>query len=98
VKDDTVSQSPLPATGPLAYWVYISCSARPFREDELLALLQKSRENNERLRLTGTLLYKDGNFIQMLEGPEDTVQAMTEKIGRDARHGSPVSLVHAHRT
>ena len=34
------------------------------------------------------LLYKDGNFMQILEGPEKAVQKLREKIKRDPRHGN----------
>lgn len=40
------------------------------------------------------LIYKDGNFIQVLEGEEPVVRKLFEKIWRDARH-KLVSIIHA---
>ncbi len=85
---------PLPAP-PLSYWVYISSAAPSFRPEDIQRLLEKSRLNNARLGLTGMLLYKEGQFLQMLEGPETVVQEMAAKISHDARHCSIVSLIRA---
>lgn len=66
--------------------VYVSSARELFSDEDLKALLAQSRENNQRLGLTGMLLYKDGNFMQLLEGPEDTVMALYARIERDPRH------------
>lgn len=66
--------------------VYVSSAKELFSDDDLKTLLQKSREKNHRLDLTGMLLYKDGNFMQLLEGPEDVVMSLYSVIERDARH------------
>jgi hypothetical protein len=47
--------------------VYSSSAVKPFSEEELVALLQQSRQNNERLAITGMLLYKDLGFMQVIE-------------------------------
>jgi hypothetical protein len=39
------------------------------------------------------LLYKDGNFMQVLEGEEAPVQALYAKIRRDPRHRGVLSLL-----
>jgi hypothetical protein len=57
-----------------------------------MALLLQSREKNTRLGLTGMLLYKDGNFIQALEGPDDAVEALYRSIERDPRHHGVLRL------
>jgi hypothetical protein len=49
-------------------------------------LLQKARVENERLQLTGMLLYSDGNFFQVLEGEPDSVDGMYKKLHLDKRH------------
>jgi hypothetical protein len=66
--------------------VYVSMAVIPFSNLQLIELLQKSRENNEGLGITGMLLYKDGNFMQVLEGEEDSVLALKAKIAGDPRH------------
>lgn len=67
--------------------VYVSAAARPFGESDLSALLTKAREKNERLGLTGMLLYVGNNFMQLLEGPADALGPLIETIKRDPRHG-----------
>jgi hypothetical protein len=73
--------------------VYVSTATAPFSDEHLVALLEKSRTNNTRLELTGLLLYKDGQFMQALEGPDDAVQALYAVIERDPRHRNVRALV-----
>ncbi len=56
------------------------------RDQDLADLLQQARANNQRKAITGMLLYKDGRFIQLLEGHEDQVQDSFERIRKDERH------------
>ena len=39
-------------------------------------MLTEARERNQQLGVTGLLLYKDGDFIQLLEGDKATVKAL----------------------
>ncbi|MBK9207916.1 MAG: BLUF domain-containing protein [Anaerolineales bacterium] len=59
--------------------IYVSTSVRLLSDDELMDILKVSRENNSVSDVTGLLLYKGGNFMQVLEGPEDVVNALYEK-------------------
>lgn len=72
--------------------VYASTAVRLMEREELLELLSKSRANNERLGITGMLLYKDGNFMQALEGPEDKVKSLHARIDSDPRHKGLITL------
>ena len=65
---------------------YVSSAVREFTNTELLYLLKKSREKNERLGITGILLYRGGNFMQVLEGDEQSVRYLYEIIYEDPRH------------
>ena len=56
------------------------------RDQDLADLLAQARANNQRKNITGMLLYKDGRFIQLLEGHEDVVRASFERIRKDDRH------------
>jgi hypothetical protein len=60
--------------------------------EELLDILKVSRENNVAKDVTGLLLYKGGNFMQALEGPDDVVMALYETIKKDPRH-KDVSII-----
>ena len=73
--------------------LYVSSATQLFSEEDLKDLLQQSRANNTRLDLTGMLLYKDGNFMQVLEGPDDALTAVFAKIERDPRHHSVLPLL-----
>ena len=66
--------------------VYVSYASHKMSGDELKSLLEEARENNAKLDVTGMLLYRDGFFIQALEGAEDTVMPLYDKIAKDERH------------
>jgi hypothetical protein len=66
--------------------VYVSSASRPLREEEILEILHVARLNNEKLDITGMLLYRGGNFLQVLEGPSGAVDTVLQKIKRDPRH------------
>jgi hypothetical protein len=70
----------------LFFLVYVSSAVVPFSSAELADLLGRSRANNARLDVTGMLLYKDGNLMQVLEGEEATVRALYATIAGDPRH------------
>jgi hypothetical protein len=78
---------------PLLSLVYTSASTHLMTEAELDALLMKSRERNSQLGLTGMLLYYDGAFIQVLEGPEENVRMLYTRIGQDPRHHRVIRLL-----
>lgn len=73
--------------------VYLSSATTHFSDDGLTELLQLSRVNNARLNITGMLLYNDGNFIQVLEGPDDAVRKLYNKIARDPRHSGLTTVI-----
>ncbi len=73
--------------------VYASSATNSFSRSELLELLTKARTTNTKLGITGMLLYKDGNFIQVLEGEEAAVRALYAKIEQDARHAGIIALL-----
>ncbi len=70
----------------LFHVVYVSAATRLFEKDDLVALMKNSAERNTRVGITGLLLYKDGNIIQVLEGPEAEVRETFARIERDPRH------------
>ena len=66
--------------------VYVSTQTSRFTDQDLETLLRQSRRNNLVSEITGLLLYKDGNFMQILEGPKPNVHATLAKIKNDPRH------------
>src|SRR4028118_510447 len=74
------------------FLVYVSSATRPFSGEDLHILLETCRKNNAELGVTGMLLYKDGNFMQVLEGDEGAVRGLYERIAADPRHGGEITL------
>jgi hypothetical protein len=75
--------------------VYVSSAVRLFNNTELAELLEVSRRNNAKAEITGMLLYKDGNFMQFLEGPKENVCSLLERIKEDPRHRGMIVLMQA---
>ena len=74
--------------------VYSSVASAPFTTTELDALLEHSRANNRRRGLTGVLVHRDGQFMQVLEGPGAEIDALLTTISSDPRH-SGVWMLHS---
>jgi hypothetical protein len=66
--------------------VYVSVASRPFGQQDLVELLESARADNAKLGITGLLLFRDGAFMQALEGPKSQVTGLFEKIKEDERH------------
>lgn len=63
-------------------------SSQPFGYDEavLNGILMDARRCNTRDDITGALVCRHDIFLQLLEGPKDSVHATYERIKRDDRH------------
>ena len=72
--------------------VYISKAAQEMNEDELVDLLNVSRRNNILKNVTGMLLYRNGEFMQALEGNKESVEELFNIISQDDRHESVIVL------
>lgn len=68
------------------YLLYASSAVRPFEAIELDSLLQVSRRNNDAVNVSGMLLHHGGSFLQYLEGNEQDVSGVFERISKDPRH------------
>lgn len=75
------------------FQVYASSATNLFSELDLQALLRQCRENNTALGITGMLLYKDGNFMQVLEGDETVIRQLLARIRTDPRHAGMMTLL-----
>lgn len=73
--------------------LYTSNARTPFGDDDLAELLAQSRASNAAKDLTGMLLYRGGRFVQVLEGPEQTVRDIVATIGADPRHSDMRVLI-----
>jgi hypothetical protein len=70
----------------LYFLLYVSSATKLFSRHELDGILATSRNNNAALDVSGILLYKDGNLMQLLEGDKRAVVPLYAKIGQDSRH------------
>ena len=66
--------------------VYISTATAPLDDAALHGILTRARENNARLDVTGMLLYREGQFVQILEGASGAVHDLADEIRADPRH------------
>jgi hypothetical protein len=74
---------------------YASVARQPSSAAQRQALIMKSRVNNQRVGVTGALLYRSGRFIQVVEGEAAAVRALLARIAADPRHGELVVLHEA---
>jgi hypothetical protein len=77
----------------LIHCIYVSAATHDFGRTELTDLLQAARRTNKRLGVTGMLLFAEGTFFQILEGPPQTVDALYERIARDTRHAEVAKII-----
>jgi hypothetical protein len=68
------------------FLIYTSTASRLMSDVELNSLLTDCRACNSRDALTGMLLYKDGSFMQVLEGEKERVLLTFSRIQKDTRH------------
>jgi hypothetical protein len=65
---------------------YVSEPAQGMSFLGLMRLLYHSYLRNLRLEITGALIYENNQFGQVIEGPEDVIESLWEKIQQDNRH------------
>lgn len=74
--------------------VYFSNSTGPFEEEDLSVILEQSRRNNAQSGITGVMLYVRGSIVQVLEGRQDAVEAMYQRILNDDRHSNVIGVLN----
>ncbi len=72
--------------------IYISVADPLIDEQDIAAMLVEARRNNRRDALTGALIFNGRNFLQLLEGPADKVNACLAIIRRDPRHSGMIEI------
>lgn len=78
--------------------IYCSQATHDVSPEELVALLEVSRRNNEAVGLSGMLLYSSQSFLQVLEGDPAALEETYRRIGADARHANLRLLMDAEVT
>lgn len=77
---------------------YASEEVSPFNRKGLETLVRSCAAFNERLSVTGTLVYTDGIFFQILEGEPETIETVMKRIRTDPRHKNIEVVLEARRT
>lgn len=79
-------------TQPLVELIYFSHSINTLTQQDFQYLLQGAQEKNARMDITGAIIYGQGVFLQLIEGPRDNINRLFQSISHDARHYD-VSLI-----
>ena len=66
--------------------MYASRAVPAIDQEELVAILRKSKANNPGLGVTGVLCFGEGIFLQVLEGGRSVINKLYNRIATDARH------------
>lgn len=75
------------------FLIYTSSATRLLSDEELREIHHDAMAGNARRGITGFLLYRDGNFMQLLEGDQGVVRALYATICGDSRH-KDIYLIH----
>ncbi len=65
---------------------YVSSAVELFNGAAIERLLKDCRRRNQQRDISGMLLYRGGNILQVIEGEPDVVLPLFAKISRDPRH------------
>lgn len=65
---------------------YVSSAVELFSAETIERLLKDCRRRNQQRNISGMLLYRGGNILQVIEGQSDMVLPLYAKIARDPRH------------
>lgn len=68
-----------------SYWFYTSQAVNR-SPDTLREILEESWRRNSKLGMTGVLVYRDGRYMQYLEGATAELRRLVARIERDTRH------------
>ncbi|WP_312899809.1 BLUF domain-containing protein [Corynebacterium variabile] len=70
----------------LKYLVYTSVAVQIPSNEDIDEIVQVSRVNNLKSDITGLLHYRNGYFVQFIEGPPAAICDLLERLRRDRRH------------
>ena len=79
---------------PLVSKTYLSQSKLDWTDEAIDQLLERSKQNNATKRITGAMIYANGYFMQLIEGPQIAVDKLYSAIEADPRH-EVLSLLHS---
>ncbi|MFD2564441.1 BLUF domain-containing protein [Aquimarina rubra] len=71
---------------------YVSTADLSLTNAEVNELFEFVKLSNNSQNITGILMYSDGNFFQVLEGENDVITSLFEKIQSDPRHYNVIKI------
>lgn len=71
---------------------YISKATKPLSPEEVQGIENKAIAHNSSNGITGVLLSLRGIFFQVIEGDNDKIEALWERLTRDERHTEVLCL------
>lgn len=74
--------------------MYASRAIPAVDQEELQAILQRSKAHNPTVGVTGVLCFSGGIFLQVLEGSRSAVNRLYNRIVVDARHSDVELLLY----
>lgn len=75
--------------------VYMSHELYPMKVIDIASILSQARQSNTQSEICGYLIYYHQSFFQVLEGEEEKVSHLFERIKKDPRH-EEVTLLLKH--
>lgn len=78
---------------PVRQIVYISAARHGLGAEDLGEIFRRSMENNPAAGITGLLLWRDLEFMQVIEGPAPAIEDLYARIVRDPRHTLVIKLL-----
>ena len=68
--------------------IYTSEAAQGLSSDEVFRIVEQSARNNPGRDITGFLIFRDGRFLQLIEGPLSKLENLLDALRSDPRHHS----------
>lgn len=75
--------------------VYVSTAHPDLMLTDIDAIVDTARARNEAEGITGLLIFNGFNFMQLLEGPPESVERVFASICKDTRHSGVVRILSA---
>lgn len=75
-------------------FIYVSHASDTLDFSDLGDIAKVSKDLNARDGITGLLLWADGAFIQLIEGPKTELDDLISRITADSRHSGMIHLAY----
>lgn len=78
----------------LSYLIYVSLRSPECGDSDIENILKSCQTNNAHDDITGVLLYSKTQFVQYLEGKNDKIVSLFNKIKEDPRHSKVIMIIN----